>query len=146
MDAWEKEQRRQEKIFRKALGLGTGIRKKKKRVRLTSRQKIYIWEHPRTYGRTCNICHKRITKLSDLELDHTKPYSKGGKRLRLAHRECNRMKGSGSLRKIQKALGIKPTKKKRKKKKTTKRKRKRKSSYGITIPEIRIPTIRIWGD
>ena len=90
---------------------------KRKRVRLTARQRIYIWEHPKQYGRTCSICHKRITKLSDLELDHTKPYSKGGTRLRLAHRECNRMKSSGSLGKIQKALGFKTAKKKTARKK-----------------------------
>lgn len=101
---------------------------KRKRVRLTPKQRIYIWEHPKQYGRMCSICHKRIAKLSDLELDHTKPYSKGGTKLSLAHRDCNRMKSSGSLRKIQKALGIKTTKKKtskakRRKKKPTKRKR-----------------------
>ena len=84
--------------------------KKKKRVK----QRIYIWEHPKICGRTCTICHQRITKLSDLEIDHTKPFSKGGKKLALAHRDCNRMKASGSLRKIQKTFGIK-TKKKRKK-------------------------------
>ena len=37
-------------------------------------------------GRTCSICHKRITKLSDLELDQIKPYSKGGTKLALAQR------------------------------------------------------------
>lgn len=73
-------------------------------------------------GRTCTICHQRITKLSDLELDHTKPFSKGGKKLVLAHRDCNRMKASGSLRKIQKTLGIKTKKRRR----TKKRKRKAK--------------------
>lgn len=87
---------------------------RQKRVRLTARQRIYIWENPKQYGRICSICHRRITKLSDLELDHTKPYSKGGTKLSLAHRDCNRMKSSGSLRKIQKALGIKPTRRKKK--------------------------------
>lgn len=97
-------------------------KKKKKRVKLTPKTRIFIWEHPKICGRTCTICHQRITKLSDLELDHTKPFSKGGKKLALAHRDCNRMKASGSLRKIQKTLGIKTKKKRR----TKKRKRKAK--------------------
>jgi 5-methylcytosine-specific restriction endonuclease McrA len=66
------------------------------------------------YGRTCNICGRRITKLSDLELDHIKPRSKGGKRLSLAHRDCNRMKGSKPLKTVQKKMGF-PVKTKRKK-------------------------------
>lgn len=98
-----------------------GKEKKKKRVKLTPKQRLYIWEHPKIYGRTCSICHQRITKLSDLELDHTKSFSKGGKKLALAHRDCNRMKASGSLRKIQKTLGLKVT---RRKKPTKKRKKK----------------------
>lgn len=97
----------------------------RKRVILAPAQRIYIWEHPKQYGRTCSICHKRIAKLSDLELDHTKPYSKGGTTVSLAHRECNRMKSSGSLGKIQKALGIRTTKKKVSKK-ASKAKRKKK--------------------
>jgi len=101
--------------------LGT---KKKKRVKLTPKQRIYVWEHPKICGRTCSICHRRITKLSDLELAHKKPFSKGGKKLVLAHRDCNRMKASGSLRKIQKTLGIKTKKKPKKKGRTKKRKRK----------------------
>lgn len=117
MEDWVKSA---EEFDRSLLGPG---KKKKKRVKLTPKQRIYIWEHPKTYGRTCSICHRRITKLSDLELNHTKPFSKGGKKLALAHRDCNRMKASGSLRKIQKTLGIK-TKKPKKKGRTKKRKRK----------------------
>lgn len=98
---------------------------KKKRKTLTSAQRIYIWEKPNIYGRTCSICHQKITKLSDLELDHTRAYSKGGTKLALAHKECNRLKSSGSLAKIQKTLGIKT----KKRKTTTKKKsRSRKSS------------------
>jgi len=55
-------------------------------------------------------------------LDHTRPYSKGGTKLALAHKDCNRVKSSGSLGKIQKTLGIKTTKRKTAKKKPTKRK------------------------
>jgi hypothetical protein len=98
-------------------GKASTPKKKKKRVKLTPKQREYIWEHPKLCGRTCSICHQRITKMSDLELDHTRAYSKGGKRLALAHRDCNRMKGSGSLSKIQKSLGIKSSRRKVKKKK-----------------------------
>jgi len=105
----------------KLSGFGLLYPKKKKRKTLTSAQRIYIWERPKKYGRTCSICHEKITKLSDMELDHTRPYSKDGTKLALAHKDCNRLKSSGSLRKIQKTLGIK-TKKKKTKKKPTKRK------------------------
>lgn len=97
----------------------------KKRKSLTSAQKIYVWERPNIYGRTCSICHRKITKLSDLELDHGRAHSKGGTRLALAHKICNRLKSSGSLRQIQKTLGIKTKKKKTTKKKSIKRKRQR---------------------
>ena len=105
----------------KSMGFGLSP-KKKKRKTLTSAQRIYIWERPNIYGRTCSICHRRITKLSELELDHTRAYSKGGKKLALAHKDCNRVKSSGSLGKIQKTLGIKTKKRKTTKKKHTKRK------------------------
>lgn len=59
--------------------------KNKKRKTVTSPQRIYIWERPNIYGRNCSICHRRITKLSDLELDHTRAHIKGGKKLALAH-------------------------------------------------------------
>jgi len=81
--------------------------KKKKRVKLTSSQRLYVWEHPKMYGRKCNICSQRLTKQSDMELDHTKPYSKGGSKMNLAHKECNRMKGSKGLKHIQTKMGFK---------------------------------------
>jgi 5-methylcytosine-specific restriction endonuclease McrA len=84
----------------------------KKRKTLTSAQRIYIWERPNIYGRKCSICNRRITKLSELELDHKRAHIKGGKKLVLAHKDCNRLKSSGSLAKIQKTLGIKTKKKK----------------------------------
>ena len=105
----------------KPMGFGLSPEKKKRKT-LTSSQRIYIWERPNIYGRTCSICHRKITKLSDLELDHTRAHSKGGTKLALAHKDCNRLKSSGSLRKIQKTLGIKTKKKKTTKKKSTKRK------------------------
>ena len=111
---------------------------KKKRVRLTAKERIYVWEHPETYGRTCSICHKRITKLSDLELDHTKPYSKGGTKLALAHRDCNRMKGSRNLRAVQKKMKLETTKKK-KQTKTKSKKKKKTSPFDITLPKTKSP-------
>jgi len=105
------------------MGLGP---QKKKRVQLTPGQRLYIWEHPKKYGRKCSICDEKITKQSDLQLDHTHPYSKGGTKLNLAHGHCNRMKGSGSLGKIQKTLGIKT-----KKRKVTRRKPKTKGKRWI---------------
>ncbi|MFH1364693.1 MAG: hypothetical protein ABIH52_03465 [Candidatus Aenigmatarchaeota archaeon] len=117
-----------------------GISQKKKRKTLTPAQRIYIWERPNIYGRTCSICHEKITKLSDLELDHTRAYSKGGVKLALSHKVCNRIKSNGSLREIQNKLGIKPkTKKHHKKKKITKRKtRKQKNSLNISLPKINV--------
>lgn len=115
-----------ERDLRKLLWEGE-LKARRKRVRLTPAQRIHIWEHPETYGRTCSICLKKITKISDLELDHTKPHSKGGTTLRLAHRECNRMKSSGSLGKIQKALGIKTPKKRASKKAGKVKRRKHKT-------------------
>ena len=110
---------------------------KKKRKTLTSGQRIYIWERPKIYGRTCSICHSKITKLSDLELDHTRAHSKGGKKLALAHRDCNRVKSSGSLRQIQKKLGIKSkSKRKRKSKRKTSR-----STNPFGIQPFRVPKL-----
>ncbi|MBN1245456.1 HNH endonuclease [Candidatus Bathyarchaeota archaeon] len=111
---------------------------KKKRVRLTAKERIYVWEHPEIYGRTCSICDKKITKLSDLELDHTKPYSKGGTKLALAHRDCNRMKGSRNLRDVQKKMKFKTTKKK-KQTKTKSKKKKTTSPFDITLPKTKFP-------
>jgi 5-methylcytosine-specific restriction endonuclease McrA len=109
---------------------------RKKRVQLKANERLYIWEHPKKYGRICSICGEKITKMSDLELDHTKPYSKGGTKLALAHRECNRMKASGSLAKIQKTMGFKTTRKKRQSKRKPKKK---KASSIFNLPKIKLP-------
>jgi len=96
------------------------LKKEKKRVKLTPAQRIHIWEHPTKYGRKCSICGGRITKLSDLELEHTRAFSKGGSKMRLAHKECNRMKGSKSLSYVQTKMGFKKQKRVRKKTKKEK--------------------------
>lgn len=95
--------------------------KKKKRKTLTPAQRTFFWEHPKLCSKVCSICHEKITKASDMELDHTRAYSKGGTTLAFAHRDCNRIKASGSLGKAQKLLGIKTKSKTTvQKKKTTK--------------------------
>jgi len=109
--------------------------KKKKRKGLTTAQRNYVWDNPRKYKRICSICGRRITKISELELDHTKSFKSGGTKLALAHRSCNRMKSSGSLAKIQKTLGIKPKKKKKKKPKKRK-KRKKTPEWGLTVAKL----------
>ncbi|MEK6760794.1 MAG: HNH endonuclease [Nanoarchaeota archaeon] len=123
----------------RALSKITGIGSKKlksKRKSLTHTERIFIWEHPKKYGRTCNICGDRITKISDLELDHTRAHSKGGTKLALAHKHCNRMKGSGSLGRIQKRLGIKTSKRKIKRKKKLVRRTKRETYSDLFTPSL----------
>lgn len=110
---------------------------KKKRKTLSASDRYYIWDHQRLYGRTCHICGQRITKISDLELDHRRAFAKGGSKLYLAHRDCNRKKGSKSLSEVQKRLGLKKTTA-RKKHKHTKTKRSKPEMFGdIRIPEIK---------
>lgn len=111
-------------------------RKPKKRVQVNPVERIYVWEHPEIYGRTCSICGRKITKLSDLELDHTKPYSKGGRKLALAHSDCNRVKGSKSLRDVQKRMCFKTTEKKRRSKTKPKKK---KSIDVFKLPDLKLP-------
>jgi len=64
---------------------------KKKRKNLTSRQQIYFWENPRTYTRTCSICGERIVKISDVELDMNREFSRDKNGLALTHKACNRV-------------------------------------------------------
>jgi 5-methylcytosine-specific restriction endonuclease McrA len=131
-----------EAIFEKGRIVGLlGFQPKKakhERIPITSKEKVYIWEHPEMYGRTCSICSRKITRLSDLEFDHTKPLSKGGIKQALAHRDCNRMKASGSLRKIQKTMGF-PTKKTRRKTQSKTKPRKKKKTSPFDLPEIKLP-------
>jgi len=120
---------------------------KKKRVQLTPGQRVKVWENPRMYGRKCSICGGRISKLSDLQLDHTKPYSQGGTKLNLAHKDCNAIKGSKSLSHIQTKMGFKKTSKRAKAKSKPKKKRRvSSSSYGLTgfkMPTYKAPTFKV---
>ncbi len=111
-------------------------RTKKKRKSLTSGQRLFIWEHPKLYGRKCHICGQKITKQSDLQLDHKTAFSNGGKKLALAHTHCNRIKSSGSLRKIQKALGLRIKRKRSERKKKVRRATR--NPYEIKIPQFKI--------
>ncbi|MBI4451027.1 HNH endonuclease [Candidatus Woesearchaeota archaeon] len=118
-----------------------GYAPKKKRAKLTPAERMYVWEHPKIYGRKCNVCSQRIQTLSDLEMDHTVPVTAGGKKMALAHRSCNRMKHSKNLRYVQKKLGFKTATRKVRTHKTTRRK----SSAGILSfnPEpIRLPKLK----
>ena len=118
---------------------GASKKPQKKRTKLTPKQREYVWEHPKLYGRKCNICGEVITKLSDLELDHTHPYVKGGTKMNLAHRDCNRMKGSKSLKQIQKKMALKPAKTQ---KKTTKKKATKRQSSPFGIEPIKTPKFK----
>jgi len=97
------------KMQRAIFGISTV---KKKRVKLTPGQRLKVWENPKLYGRKCSICGGKIIKQSDMELDHTHPYSKGGGKMNLAHKDCNRIKGSKSLKHIQKKWLLKQQRKK----------------------------------
>ena len=111
------------------LGLGS-VSQRKKRKTLTPAQRVYFWEHPKLCSKICNICHERITKISDLELDHTRAYSKGGTKLAFVHRGCNRIKASGSLGRAQRLLGVK-TKKRENARKKRRAKRSSTNVWGI---------------
>jgi 5-methylcytosine-specific restriction endonuclease McrA len=112
---------------------------KRKRVTPTASDKIYVWGHPEIYGRTCSICGKKITKITDLEFDHTKPFSKGGKKLALTHRDCNRKKGSRSLKDVQKKMGLETTKKTKSKSKRKSEKKKTTSPFDVSLPKTKFP-------
>ncbi len=64
---------------------------KNKRKVLTPKQKIYFWENPKIYPRTCSICGERIIKIPDVEIDRNKEYTDNGSGLVLTHTKCNRM-------------------------------------------------------
>ncbi len=50
------------------------------------------------YGAVCYLCQEPIEKAKDITFDHWQPLSKGGAddldNYRLAHYECNNLKGS----------------------------------------------------
>lgn len=113
----------------------------RRRKTLTLKQKLWIWDNARSQGlsKLCHICHKRITRFADMELDHIRAASKGGKKLAFAHKDCNRIKSSGSLREIQNKLGIKSRQPKRK---VTRRRSRRTTKVDIFGNIIRKGSIR----
>jgi len=119
-----------------SLDFGFGTEKPPKRT-LTHAQKVWCWENN---PHTCNICTKRVTKLSDAEFDHTKAFSKGGttnlKNVKITHRQCNRLKGTMTISEIRKMLGVKTGTKKPTKKGTKKKtkKRVRRTSNDFKLP------------
>ena len=100
-----------------------GKKKTTKKRQLTAAQKIWAWENK---SHTCNICGKRVAKMSEAEFDHTRAHSKRGatnlSNVKIVHRSCNRIKGKKSLSETKKLLGIKSKKKKKTKRKTSKKK------------------------
>ncbi|MFA5105466.1 MAG: hypothetical protein WC506_00750 [Candidatus Micrarchaeia archaeon] len=86
------------------------MKPKKKRESLSPSVKLKLWE---TLPHTCHVCHKRIPSFDAAELDHVRAFSKGGKKMRWAHRSCNRLKSKKGLTAAQKMLGTyKPKKRK----------------------------------
>jgi 5-methylcytosine-specific restriction endonuclease McrA len=85
-----------------------GIEPKKKKRQLTNAQKLWCWENN---PHVCNICKKRVSKLSDAEFDHTGPHSKGGAtnltNVKISHRQCNRLKGTKTLTTSRRMFGVK---------------------------------------
>lgn len=106
-----------------------GERNPRKRAKLSASERIYIWEHPKLYGRKCVVCGDRITKISELELDHVKAFSKGGKKLALAHARCNKMKGSKPLSYVQKRMKFKTARKVKAKRRVRRRSREPKPMF-----------------
>ena len=66
-----------------------GQRFKEKVGKLTLHQKRFFWKHPEDCDKICNICHKKINKMSELDLDRTKIYPNSKKKLVFAHHQCN---------------------------------------------------------
>lgn len=120
-------------------------KKPNKKRQLTNAQKLFCWENN---PHICNICRKRVSKLSDAEFDHARSYSKGGTsnlgNVKISHRQCNRLKGSKSLSETRKMLGIKTPKRKRRKKTTRKRSKKQLSKPSDNIiPGYMIPSYKL---
>ena len=90
----------------------------KKRKNISFTAKAILWEKDKRH--ICHICRQKIHSLTEAQVDHVRAHSKGGKRISWAHSSCNRMKGSKSLSKVHRELGIKSNKKSRRKRKSKK--------------------------
>ena len=80
------------------------VKKKKPATTCTTAQRVYLWEH--TKNHLCNVCGKRIWTISDMEIEHQKAKVKGGRKIKFAHRTCNRLKGSKSMKRIKRELAL----------------------------------------
>lgn len=71
-------------------GFLSGIYPQRQRSRktLTLTQRRWLWDNSRSQGlsRTCHICGRRITTFDDMELDHIRAASKGGRKLAMTHK------------------------------------------------------------
>ncbi len=70
---------------------------KTKRAKFTKAERKLIWSQPNSHSHICHICKQEILTIEEMEIDHVRAYSKGGKKMKLAHKLCNRIKGSKSL-------------------------------------------------
>lgn len=114
-----------------------GIKAPRKKRQVTNAQKIWCWDNN---PHICNICLKRVTKISDAEFDHTRAHSKGGatglKNVKISHRQCNRLKGTKTLSETRELLGIKTKKRKTTKKKPRKRRPESLYDMAFKLPKI----------
>jgi hypothetical protein len=92
----------------------------RKRRTATPSQKMLAWD---TLSHVCHICHKKIVRITDAELDHVRAYSKGGSTMKLSHRACNRSKSNKSLGSAQRHIGVRQTKRKQTKRSHRRRER-----------------------
>ena len=99
-----------------------GPAQKKKKRQVSQSVKNWAWDH---LPHKCNICGRRVSKISEAEFDHTRAHSKGGatnlSNVKIVHRSCNRIKGKKTLSDTKKLLGIISKKKAKKKRKSNRR-------------------------
>lgn len=80
--------------------------KTKERRGLTPAQEKLCWDNN---PHICNLCGNQINRISEVEFDHSKAFTKGGKtnlaNVKLSHPACNKQKGKKSLTEARKMLG-----------------------------------------
>lgn len=81
-----------------------GLEPARRRPRFTEKDKI---PHYKSQGGICNGCKGRYA-MKDMELDHIKPLSKGGSdrtgNLQVLCGDCNKRKGDGTMKQLEKRL------------------------------------------
>lgn len=101
---------------------------------LSSGDKKMLWK---TRPHVCAVCHKRINDYFDVQFDHKRAYSKGGRttiaNTLILHRDCNQYKSTKTLTQIKKRLG---THRLKKRKKRSKRRTSRTNNlFGFELPK-----------